>query len=235
MTTSVKNETKVQSPEAGERKTWKGRFSLVSPWFADIVSSIKQQLKSEHLSLDPVFVRTHFSGLPLHRISQEELRAVYLREILSGQNQLAEFVANRWLFKNLPLYTFFEGQLEKIGGNIETIEAIADEQAILMIQSALEKSFSIDDVFCFVTLNDVRFSDEVFVDLHKKALELLSERNKPALKKENCREEKLEDELKKTKEKCEKRVAELTRKHELELTKLHKEIRELKLKLKEQK
>lgn len=235
MTTIKQNEAQKTASDLGDRKSWKGKFSLVSPWFSDIVSTIKQQLKTEHLSLDPTFVRIHFHGMPLHRISLDDIRAVYLREILSGQNQLAEFVANRWLFKNLTLYKFFEGMLEKVGGNIETIEEVADEKAREMLSSAL-KLFSIDDVFCFITLNEVCFSDDVFAETHKKALESLASRTKGEEKKEEQSEiEKLRFEVKKAKEKNEKRVEELNRKHELELTKLHKEIKDLKSKLKETK
>lgn len=234
MPTTKQNEALKATQDIGDRKSWKGKFSLVSPWFADIVSTIKQQLKSEHLSLDPTFVKAHFHGMPLHRISQEDMRAVYLREILSGQNQLAEFVANRWLFKNLPLYKFFENMLEKAGGNIETIEEIADDKAHDMVQLAVEL-FPIDDIFCFVALNEVRFSDELFTGLHKRALESLAKRSKKDEKVESSEIERLEIELKKSKEKCEKKVEELNRRHELELTKLHKEIKELKQKLKDTK
>ena len=54
-------------------------------------------------------------------------------------------------------------------------------------------------------------------------------------KEEQSEIEKLRFEVKKAKEKNEKRVEELNRKHELELTKLHKEIKDLKSKLKETK
>ena len=84
--------------ETADRQTWAGRFSLLSPWFSDIMAVVKRDCKSEHLRLDPLFVRQHFGGTPVQKISLEEMRVVYLQQILAGHERLAEFVANRWLF-----------------------------------------------------------------------------------------------------------------------------------------
>ena len=225
-------QTKTTTKETLVRNTWQEKFSLISPWFAEVISDTKQQLKSEHLSLDPTFVRKHFHGLPLHRISQEEMRAVYLREILSGNNQLAEFVMNRWLFKNLPLYKFFEARLEKLFSNLETIQIVEDEKARPIIQEAMS-SFSLGKIFCFVTLNEVLLSDALFRELQKQALEELSQTMREQEAQELPEKQKFEEEMKKTKEKYEKKIEELHKKHTQEIKALQQELLDTKRLLKE--
>lgn len=234
MTVTQEESKQSVQKETIARNTWTEKFSLISPWFSEVVSDIKQQLKSEHLSLDPSFVRTHFHGLPLHRISQEEMRAVYLREILSGNTQIAEFVMNRWLFKNLPLYKFFETRLEKLFSNLNEIQKIEDEQARPIIEEALS-SFSLGKIFCFITLNDVLLSDELFRELQKKALEELSKIMSEEESRHVPEKTKLEEEFKKTKEKYERKIEELQKKHRQEIKALQNELLETKRLLKESK
>ena len=230
--TTVTEESTKDTKEAIERKTWKDKFSLISPWFSDVISEIKQQLKSEHLSLDPSFVRKHFHGLPLHRISQEEMRAVYLREIFSGNDQISEFVMNRWLFKNLPLYKFFESRLEQLFTSIESIRTIEDEQARAIIQEA-RKDFPLGKIFCFVTLNEVLFSEVLYREMQKEALEELSQVMAEQEKREVSEKKTFDDELKKMKEKYESKIEELKKKHAQEVKSLHKDLLEAKRLLKD--
>jgi hypothetical protein len=214
--------------ETVEQQTWAGRFSLLSPWFSDIVSSVKRDCKSEHLRLDPGFVRQHFGGLPIQRITIEEMRAVYLQQILAGHERLAEFIANRWLFRNMDIYRFFEESLQKISPEFEKITEVPAEQAETIVKEACEK-FGCEKTFCFVAINEVALSKPIFDRLQRQALERLSERQKemPADEKEET-EGRLRVEMERLKERHEKKVAEMTRKHQQEVHRLHKEISVLK-------
>lgn len=209
--------------ESVDRKTWAGKFSLLSPWFLDIITSVKKDCKSEHLRLDQQFVRQHFSGMPVHRISLDEMRTVYLQQILSGRNELAEFVANRWLFRNMELYRFFAETLEKMFSEFDKIEELPQQQSEELIKGALEK-FDCERVFAFVVLNDVAVPETVFSQLQKKALEALSQRP-PRLDDD---EPSLRNEMERLKERHEKKIQEMTKKHAQELQRLHREISQLK-------
>ena len=217
--------------ETVEQQTWAGRFSLLSPWFSDIVAAVKRDCRSEHLRLDPGFVRQHFGGVPVQRISLEEMRAVYLQQILGGHDRLAEFIANRWLFRNMDIYRFFEGFLEKISPEFEKITEVPAEKAEDLVREACEK-FGPEKAFCFVTINEVALPKPIFDRLQRQALEHLSERQKeqPADEQEEV-ESRLRGEMDRLKERHEKKVAEMAKKHQQEVQRLQREISQLKEKI----
>lgn len=216
--------------ETVDRKTWAGRFAILSPWFSDIMNVVKRDCKSEHLRLDPVFVRQHFGGVPIHRITVEELRAVYMQQILGGHNRLAEFVTNRWLFRNMDVYRFFEDSLQKIAVDFEKIAELTKEQAEPLIADALLK-FDAEKVFCFITINEVAIPNECFEKLQRQALEKLAERQErepEGDKKDGL----LRQEMTRIKERHEKKIQELTKKHQQELQRLQIEVSSLRADLK---
>jgi hypothetical protein len=183
---------------------------------------VKRDCKAEHLRLDPLFVRQHFGGAPIHRITFEEMRAVYLQQVLGGHNRLAEFVTNRWLFRNMEMYRFFEEALQKISTDFEKIAQLTDEQALPLIEQALDK-FDVEKIFCFIILNEVTVSNDCFEKLQRQALEKLAERQE----KEPEVGEKdglLRQEMDRIKERHEKKIVEMTKKHQQEIQRLQKEI-----------
>lgn len=213
--------------ETTDRQTWAGRFSLLSPWFSDIMAVVKRDCKSEHLRLDPLFVRQHFGGTPVQRISLEEMRAVYLQQILAGHERLAEFVANRWLFRNMDIYRFFEDSLQKISPDFEKISELTQEQADALVKEAGEK-FGIEKVFCFVAINDVALPKEPFERLQREALECLSKRQEEHPNDEDAEtEDRWRAEMDRLKERHEKKIAEMTKKHQQEVQRLQKQIAQL--------
>jgi hypothetical protein len=213
--------------ETADRQTWAGRFSLLSPWFSDIIAAVKRDCKSEHLRLDPIFVRQHFGGIPVQKISLEEMRAVYLQQILSGHERLSEFIANRWLFRNMDLYRFFEESLQKISPDFDKIKELTQEQADDLIQQACD-TFDCEKVFCFVAINDVALPKEPFERLQRRALECLSQRQKEIPADEDAEaEERWRREMDCMKERHEKKIAEMTKKHQQEVQRFQKEIAQL--------
>jgi hypothetical protein len=208
------------------RQTWADRFSILSPWFADILNVVKRDCKSEHLRLDPIFVRQHFGGMPVQRITLEDMRAVYLQQILSGHEKLAEFVANRWLFKHMDLYRFFEESLQKISPDFDKIQELSSEQADELIHQACEK-FGTEKVFCFVAINDVVVPKPSFDRLQRQALDCLAQRQSEVVPEEEGIELRWRKEMNLLKERHEKKIAELTKKHQQEIQRLQKELAQL--------
>jgi hypothetical protein len=214
--------------ETTDRQTWAGRFSLLSPWFSDIIAAVKRDCKSEHLRLDPLFVRQHFGGAPVHKISLEEMRVVYLQQILAGHERLAEFVANRWLFRNMDIYRFFEESLQKISPDFDKIKELSQEQAEDLIRQAID-AFDCEKVFCFVAINDVALPKEPFERLQRQALECLSKRQESQPADEEAEDEnRWRKEMDRIKERHEKKIAEMTKKHQQEILRFQKEISQLK-------
>lgn len=217
--------------ETVAQQTWAGRFFLLTPWFSDIVTVVKRDCKSEHLRLDPIFVRQHFGGIPVQRITLEEMRAVYLQQILAGHERLAEFIANRWLFRNMDIYRFFEQSLEKISPEFEKITELPLEQAEVLLKEACEQ-FGCEKTFCFVAINDVVLPKPLFERLQREALEHLSSRQKDQpLDEQEGAADRLRVEMDRLKERHEKKVAEMSKKHQQEVQRLQREISQLKVDL----
>lgn len=216
--------------EVIDRKTWSGRFSLLTPWFSDIIELIKRDCKNEHLRLNPQFVREHFAGLPMHRINLEEMRSVYLRLILAGNDPLAEFIANRWLFRNMELYGFFEKALSEVSPEFEKIQEIPEDKAETIIQTACERHGP-EVVFCFVVINDVVISQEILERLQRQAVESLARRQKESDGESQSVEERLRKEIDRMKDRQEKKIQEMTKKHQQEVHRLFAEINALKAQL----
>lgn len=209
------------------QNTWKDRFSLLSPWFADIMTVVKKDCKQEHLRLDPQFVRQHFQGKPIPKISTEDMRAVYLQQILAGQDKLAEFISNRWIFRNMDVYRYFESELQKISPNFEQIQELTIEQASQLLDNACAQ-FGSEKVFCFVIINEVVVPSQCFDELQRNALEKLSYRQKNEdLKQEDDIHKKHAQEVLRIKQRYEKKIAELSKKHQYELNQLRIEIAQL--------
>ncbi len=231
--TSVLQQSKEEAlPSQG--MNWVGKYSLLSPWFEQILQLIKRDCKTEHLSIDPHFVRAHFAGKPVSRISLDEMRSVYLQQILSGHERLAEFIANRWLFRNIDMYRFFETELEKKVPQFDQIKELPQEVAESLIKEAKDR-YGIESVFCFSVLNELALPRQVFEQLQKEALEAVSQYEKEGKAKLDSDEKQIEllkEEMKRLKEKQEKKIDELQRRHKQEVDRFSREIAALKDELK---
>jgi len=210
-------------------QSWSDRYSLLSPWFMDIMTVVKKDCKQEHLRLDPQFVRQHFNGQPVHKIRVEDMRAVYLQQVLAGNERLAEFISNRWVFRNMELYRFFETELQEISPDFEEIKELSDEQATGLIELAL-KQFGVEKVFCFVLFNEVALPDKIFNQLQRDALEVLANRQQveESSKEEDVNKKHLQ-ELERVKSKYEKKLVEMAKKYQSELNQLRVENERLKI------
>ncbi|WP_213318156.1 hypothetical protein [Chlamydiifrater volucris] len=146
------------------------------PWFKEIISLVKKDLKQEHLAKDARFVKEFFPGKKFSSLSTEELSEGYLKVIenSSGEHEeLASFIASRWVLKKTEIYDHFFDALSSISRETESIKSIPADISKPLIRSALERFCAID-VYLFSEMNFVVFSFEEKEFLRQKALEAIS-------------------------------------------------------------
>ncbi len=211
--------------------TYADKFSALAPWFDRIISSIRRECKQEHLKADPGYVRKFFNGKPLNQISVDEMKAVYADQIVKGHEQLGEFVANRWIFKHLDLYRFFERKLNEINPNFDQISELSEEQAEKLINEA-SKEFGLQDVFIFVTLNSVALPETYWTKISDEALDRLAqEKLQEEKNQENQARESVQQAIQRISTRFEDKLDEQKRRYEHEIRKLQEEVSKLKKKL----
>lgn len=147
----------------------KNQFLELKDWMQDVLSTIKKDLKSDHLTVDPTFYKAHFGNRPPNRLSQEELLAAYEKELLEGTNEeLLEFAVNRWVFKHGDLYQHFADKLTQINPDFDQIKDLTEGQGLFILEGATEK-FGAIETFLFSVLNGVVFPKKVLDTLRKGA------------------------------------------------------------------
>ncbi len=216
----------MKKEDSSSKMIWSQKYSLLAPWFGAIISQIKRDCKTDHLSVDPHFIQAHFAGKPVARISLEEMRSVYLQRVLSGHEQLAEFIANRWIFRNMKIYSFFEKELVQKISNFDQIHQLPLEIIEPVIEKAIPE-FGVEMVFCFIVLNDVGLPESLFEKIQKEAIQKASSEERTSLQLDE--EEHLIQSLKKEiailKERHQKKIVELQRTHAQEIKRLSNQIK----------
>ena len=76
------------------------QFQILQPWLPQVLNTIKREIKTEHLPGSHAFYRTHFGNKPISRLTIEEIFKAYETELLAGNQEIAEWVINRWVFKH---------------------------------------------------------------------------------------------------------------------------------------
>jgi hypothetical protein len=149
------------------------KFELLEPWFAHIIESVKKDIRQEHLAKDRQFTKNFFGNKPVIRITNEELVDVYNRLIKEGQEQIAEFVAVRWLLKHTELYNYFEHKLSKISPDFDKLEVLNDQDSQEILKGAIDEFGSVKS-YLFTVFNSVVFPESHLSALRSKAAEELS-------------------------------------------------------------
>ena len=145
-------------------------FMNLKPWHQAIISSVKKDLKNEHLKLDRGFFKANFGSKVLQRLNIDDLLAVYPKVIEQGHEKLAEFIVNRWLLRHLKLYTHFEARLKAVHVKIDEIHEIDDQVACELIATACA-AFGAINTYIFCIFNGVNFSKNSLEQLFNKAQE----------------------------------------------------------------
>ena len=209
----------------------KNPFQHLQPWMNEILQMIRKDIKTDHLSVDRAFYKTHFGSKPLNKLSTEEIFSVYEKEILSGNETLVEWAVNRWVFKHGDLYRLFVAELTKINPNFTEIETLADAQAESVINAALP-AFGAKTTYLFSRINGVVFSDAIFDRLHQAALKDTAETATKAAaqsKTESLEQiiERQQREISRLQEKYEDKLAGVMRKYTVDTEALKTQIRAL--------
>ncbi len=136
------------------------QFLSLQNWTTDVLNAIKKDIKSEHLGSNLAFYKTYFGNRPQNRLTTEEIFKAYDEELKKGNQELAEWVVNRWVFKNGDLYQIFAERLSEINPEFDQIQSISEEESAKVLAGTVE-AFGAIPTFLFVLLNGVVFPESV--------------------------------------------------------------------------
>jgi len=146
----------------------KNQFQALQNWTFEILNTIKKEIKSDHLHTDPVFYRTYFGSRPQNRLTSEEIFAAYEKELLKGNEELADWVVNRWVFKHGDLYRHFAENLSRVNPDFDQIQQLTEAESEDILRGTAE-SFGAIPTFLFSLLNGVVFPQTILERLQKAA------------------------------------------------------------------
>lgn len=211
------------------------QFESLQGWIPDVLHAIKKDIKTEHLSSDPIFYKTYFGNRPQNRLTTDEIFAAYEKELLKGNADLGDWIVNRWVFKHGDVYSHFAERVSEINPNFEEIQSFDEKQSAKILQGALE-SLGAVPVFLFSILNGVVFPASIIQSLRaaaekEKALsqkQEIADAEKLALEQIVAQHQR---EMARLQEKYESRVAGIQKKYATDTEALKKQIRSLQQKL----
>jgi len=206
-------------------------FTYVRPWMEQILQAIRKDIKTDHLPRDKSFFKTHFGNRPQNKLAQEEIFAAYEKELLAGNEELCEWVINRWVFKYGDIYRHFAERLSAINSNFHEIHSLTDSQAEQVLAGAPERFGSVP-TYIFSRLNGVVFSEAIFEKLYQAALQetqfrkqaVEEKREQESIEQINMRHQR---ELSRLQEKYEDKLAGVQRKYSADVEALKRQIRSL--------
>lgn len=147
--------------------TYVQKFQLLVSHQKEMLDTIKKDLKQEHLAQDRVVHKKYFGNRPLHRITLDELAAVYI-PLLAESEQCGEFVASRWVFKHMEIYEFFSRKLEQLNADFEQLTEL-DPQFSHQITEEATAAFGPKATLIFCVLNSVIIRSADFQTLKSRA------------------------------------------------------------------
>lgn len=217
--------------------THKEKFALLKKWMPIIVDSVKKDLKNEHLKKDWAFVKQHFPGKNLNKLTAEEIAQAYAYVIENSENaeELAEFISNRWLLKHTELYYFFEKELSKITADFNELEELEKNQSMEIIERSV-KEFGALDTYLFSVLNSVVFPKEAYDNLAARAETSVAQAESEAkafaeMKSLEDMQRSYEQQIARLTDKYEKKLQGLQKKYSIDVEGLKKQIVTLQRKL----
>lgn len=214
--------------------TYTQHLHTLNPWFDSLLHVVKKDLKQDHLSKDKVFVKNYLRNKPVAKLTQEDLSQAYKQVIRDGAENVAEFIAVRWLLKHTDLYQFFETELTKMTPDFEQLKELPGTIAEPLIERAVEQ-FGAEKTYIFSVLNSVVFSEELLKELRGRAEQDLSS-NQTELEEKVSREntkEHYEELIRKLSDKYEKKLLGLQKKYVNDTDAYKKQISGLMRKLQE--
>lgn len=149
--------------------TYRQKMKILVPHHKEMLQSIKKDLKQEHLNHDKLAHKKHFGNRPLHRITSEDLFAVYIPLMLESE-ECGEFVASRWIVKHLEIYEFFSRKLESLNKNFDQLTQLEPDFSHQITKEAMEE-FGARATLIFCVLNSVIISADDYQILDTNAEE----------------------------------------------------------------
>ena len=143
-------------------------FAKIEAWLPEITAAIKKDIKVDYIPGTPEFHRKYFGNRPLSRIPFEEMQEAFKRELLAGNEEMAEWVVNRWVFQHGDVYTHFAERMMKVNAEFDQIKEFSVGESEEILQGAIE-SFGAKAVYLFSVLNQVVFPAGVFDKLRAAA------------------------------------------------------------------
>lgn len=143
-----------------QKRSMENQFISLKNWMHVLLNAIRKDIKQDHLGSDPSFYRTHFGNRPQNRLTAEEIFNAYESELLKGNQELAEWVVNRWVFKHGDLYQIFAERLSQIDEQFDQIQTLTVEESEKILAGTAER-FGAIPTFLFVVLNGVVFPESI--------------------------------------------------------------------------
>jgi len=131
-------------------------FAKIETWLPEITAAIKKDIKVDYVPGTPEFHRKYFGNRPLSRIPFEEMQAAFGKELLAGNEEMAEWVVNRWVFQHGDVYTHFAERMMKVNTEFDQIKEFSVGESEEILKGAVE-SFGAATVYLFSVLNQVVF------------------------------------------------------------------------------
>ena len=149
-----------------QETSYKQKFEEAARWVPHMISSVKKELKNDHLKKDFQFFKNFFPGKNINKLSDQELIEGYQRAIKEAENgeAIAEFIANRWLLNHSEIYNFFEERLVAHNPNFTEIEELPLEFAT-QLSHASTQAFGPSKTYLFALLNEVVFPQQLYSTL----------------------------------------------------------------------
>jgi hypothetical protein len=155
-----------------------------------------------------------------------EINTALVKELLQGNQDLAEWVVNRWVFKHGEVYNHFAERLEAIRPDFSTLESLNEEESEQVLRGSAE-AFGPKPVYFFAMLNDVVFPLSVIEKL-RLAVEAETAREAEKVPSvDTAANEKHRQEMARLIEKYEHRIVGVMKKYTTEVEMLKSQIRAL--------
>lgn len=209
----------------------KNQFETIQPWILEVLAAIKKDIKTDHLPGSPAFMRAHFGNRPLSRLTAEEIYAAYEKDLLAGDDDLAEWVINHWVFKHGDIYSHFAEHLSQLSEDYSSIEILTEEQSEAILKDAIV-GFGALKTYLFAVLNGVVFPEVVFERLRNLAVTEEAEKKREERQEEeqlNLMQltERYSRDVARLNEKYESKIAGVMKKYTTEVEALKNQIRSL--------
>lgn len=220
-----------------KQATFKEKFADLKEWIPTIIETVKKDLKNDHLRKDPFFAKKFFGSKNIQKITSEEMAEAYQKAIQEEDKgeDIGEFIASRWLFRNSEMYHFFEQQLSKIYSDFTELQEIEPQHAETLIKNS-NQEFSPLHTYLFSVLNSVVFPDTYFIQLKTDAEQYNAEKKEE--EKQAAAAQSIEQmqhnhqlEVARLTDKYEKKLAGLQKKYVQDVESLKKQISALQRKL----